>query len=108
MLGLTLDSALARVARFAGGPSSGDASARPPVTRRTDRRVDRGIRDAAIGVGPGILYNTLQGLSAAAALLLLPVLARDLRRPDRGTLEGWGRACAVLGLVLFATGCTCR
>lgn len=55
-------------------------------------------------VGPGILYNTLQGLSAAAALLLLPVLAREVRRPGRGSLEGWGWAYAALGLVLFLTG----
>lgn len=34
----------------------------------------------------------------------MPVLARDLRRPGRGTLEGWGWAYAVLGLVLFTTG----
>lgn len=56
-------------------------------------------------MGPGILYNTLQGFGAAAALLLLPVFVRDLRaRQAALSLAGWGWTFAALGLVLFTTG----
>jgi uncharacterized membrane protein len=50
------------------------------------------------------LYNTLMGVAAGAALLVLVDLGRRIRRGDTVPLEGYSLAFAVNGVLLTATG----
>ena len=47
-----------------------------------------------------ILYNTLMGVCAGLALILVPLLGRKLYRKEKVTIEGWSMSFAVLGLIL--------
>lgn len=47
-----------------------------------------------------ILYNTLMGVCAGLALILVPVLARKLYRRQPVAAEGWALTFGILGLIL--------
>ncbi len=47
-----------------------------------------------------ILYNTLMGVSAGLALILVPVLAQKLRKREAVSPEGWSMTFTVLGVAL--------
>ncbi|MCK6556351.1 DUF981 domain-containing protein [Candidatus Binatia bacterium] len=47
-----------------------------------------------------ILYNTLIGVTAGAALVLVPILGAKLRRGHRVEPEGWALSFGVLGIIL--------
>ena len=47
-----------------------------------------------------ILYNTLMGVAAGTALLMVPLLARKLHRRESIAPEGWALAFGILGLIL--------
>lgn len=47
-----------------------------------------------------ILYNTLMGVCAGLALILVPVLARKLYRRERVSAEGWSIAFYSVGSIL--------
>ncbi|MCS4277539.1 putative membrane protein [Mycetocola sp. BIGb0189] len=50
-------------------------------------------------------YNTIMSIAAGAGLLLLVLLARELRKKDTEFVpEGWALASGVLGFILTATG----
>lgn len=51
-----------------------------------------------------ILYNTLMGVSAGLALILVPVLARKLHKRERVAPEGWAIAFLILGAILTFLG----
>lgn len=51
-----------------------------------------------------ILYNTLMGVAAGLALILVPVLARRLHRRQPVAPEGWSLAFGILGIVLTFLG----
>lgn len=51
-----------------------------------------------------ILYNTLMGVAAGLALILVPLLARKLYRREPVAPEGWSLAFGVLGIVLTFLG----
>jgi len=47
-----------------------------------------------------ILYNTLIGVAAGTALVLVPILARRVRRGEPVAAQGWALAFGTLGLML--------
>jgi uncharacterized membrane protein len=47
-----------------------------------------------------ILYNTLMGVCAGLALILVPLLARKLYRRQKIAPEGWAITFGILGLIL--------
>src|SRR5688500_20225075 len=51
-----------------------------------------------------ILYNTLMGVAAGLALILVSVLARKLYRRERIAPEGWSLTVTVLGAILTFLG----
>lgn len=51
-----------------------------------------------------ILYNTLIGVAAGLALILVPLLARKLYRREAVSAEGWSLTFAVLGAILTLLG----
>src|SRR5688500_19418028 len=51
-----------------------------------------------------ILYNTLMGVAAGLALILVSVLARKLYRRERIAPEGWSLTFTVLGAILTFLG----
>lgn len=51
-----------------------------------------------------ILYNTLMGVSAGLALILVPILARKLHRRERVAPEGWAMTFFILGIILTFLG----
>jgi uncharacterized membrane protein len=51
-----------------------------------------------------ILYNTLMGVSAGLALILVPLLARKLHRRQQIAPEGWSLTLGVLGTILTFLG----
>jgi uncharacterized membrane protein len=51
-----------------------------------------------------ILYNTLMGVAAGLALILIPVLARKLYRRQRVSPEGWSLTFTILGVLLTFLG----
>jgi uncharacterized membrane protein len=51
-----------------------------------------------------ILYNTLMGVAAGLALILVPVLARKLYRRQRIAPEGWSLTFTILGILLTFLG----
>lgn len=51
-----------------------------------------------------VLYNTVMGVAAGAALVLVPVLGRKLYRRERVAAEGWALCFAVLGALLAVLG----
>ena len=51
-----------------------------------------------------VLYNTLMGVAAGLALILVPLLGRKLYRRERIAPEGWSLTFAVLGIILTFLG----
>jgi hypothetical protein len=51
-----------------------------------------------------ILYNTLMGVSAGLALLLVPLFGRKLYRRQSVAAEGWAISFGVLGIILAVLG----
>lgn len=47
-----------------------------------------------------ILYNTLLGVAAGTAMVLVPLLARRVQRRSLDAPEGWALALGVLGLIV--------
>lgn len=47
-----------------------------------------------------ILYNTLLGVAAGTAMILVPLLARHVRRRDLLSVEGWALSLGVLGVII--------
>jgi hypothetical protein len=51
-----------------------------------------------------ILYNTVMGVAAGTALLMVPILARKLHRRERIAPEGWALTFGILGIILTILG----
>lgn len=51
-----------------------------------------------------ILYNTLMGVAAGLALILVPLLARKLLRNEAVSPEGWSLSFGILGVILTFLG----
>lgn len=51
-----------------------------------------------------ILYNTLIGVAAGLALILVPMFARKLYKREAVSAEGWALAFGVLGVILTVLG----
>jgi hypothetical protein len=51
-----------------------------------------------------ILYNTLIGVAAGLALILVPMLARKLYKREVVSAEGWSLTFAILGVILTVLG----
>jgi uncharacterized membrane protein len=51
-----------------------------------------------------IEYNTLMGVAAGLALILVPMLARKLYLRKKVSPEGWALSFGVLGLILAVLG----
>lgn len=51
-----------------------------------------------------ILYNTVMGVAAGMALVLVPVLVRKVARRESIAAEGWALSFGVLGVVLSVLG----
>lgn len=51
-----------------------------------------------------VLYNTLMGVAAGVAMVLIPVLGNQIRRRQSVAAQGWALAFAVLGALLTFLG----
>jgi hypothetical protein len=51
-----------------------------------------------------ILYNTLMGVAAGTALLMVPILGRKLHRRESIAPEGWALTFGILGVILTFLG----
>ncbi len=51
-----------------------------------------------------ILYNTLMGVAAGTAMLMVPILARKLHRRESIAPEGWALTFGILGVILTFLG----
>lgn len=51
-----------------------------------------------------ILYNTLMGVAAGLALILVPLLGRKLYRREKIAPEGWAMSFGILGVILTLLG----